>query len=435
MRVRHNGGNTQFWQAFGRQWLQNVIYYGTQETVGSWLVALRHVVHQRDLRRFSELHEFLFVMLGEAFARNDKDSAASDKTKIVTSLTQAKVLRFLQPLLAEYSWRGDAFSKELVDRLVVKHSLLFHPYNQVREEVANIVSFVFHGLYARQAKSLVPLFAQLNIATYEGDGDADAAELRKTEVLLQWWYFSLKSGFYAGITQSWPEIVFKTFALYTESNREVASKAKLCAGLLAQVVVRDEQILTNLIVALQKVCSSFGNTWQVRAAVAPFIQIVVFNHRFFMSDQTSADFIAIVQGLMTDEQVEVRKLAAGSLASILKTAKGDRIEAVIQECSAGLESTQSTKTENKHKRHGYVLGLISVVEAYPYSVPDWEPAVLMQLAEYESEAGPIADSIKSAFAEFWRTHQALWEVEFGPKFTQDQVDILKRVGRTKSYYT
>ena len=41
------------------------------------------------------------------------------------------------------------------------------------------------------------------------------------------------------------------------------------------------------------------------------------------------------------------------------------------------------------KRHSGVLGLSSLIEACPYSVPEWLPEVLVQVASHNHDPAPI----------------------------------------------
>ena len=61
--------------------------------------------------------------------------------------------------------------------------------------------------------------------------------------------------------------------------------------------------------------------------------------------------------------------------------------------SASSNSTTSDGSSNYNialiERHAGVLGLKACVKAYPYSIPDWLPAVLMSLADHAYDPTPI----------------------------------------------
>jgi len=57
------------------------------------------------------------------------------------------------------------------------------------------------------------------------------------------------------------------------------------------------------------------------------------------------------------------------------------------------------------QRHGAVLGLISLARSYPFTVPEWMPALMETLAKFATEPTPIANSIRSFGQEFQQNHQ------------------------------
>jgi hypothetical protein len=77
------------------------------------------------------------------------------------------------------------------------------------------------------------------------------------------------------------------------------------------------------------------------------------------------------------------------------------------------------------KRIGGVLGLGGLLCGYPYSVEDWGPAVVQELAERAFDPSPIDVTAKKILSEFKRTHADLWEEEHKGKFDSSQLSSLQ----------
>jgi|EP01043_Picozoa_sp_COSAG02_P001885 hypothetical protein len=89
---------------------------------------------------------------------------------------------------------------------------------------------------------------------------------------------------------------------------------------------------------------------------------------------------------------------------------------------------QGERTSNDSaivKRIGGVLGLGGLLCGFPYSVEDWGPAVVQQLAERAFDPSPIDVTAKKILSEFKRTHADLWEEEHKRKFDAEQLSALQ----------
>jgi proteasome activator subunit 4 len=63
-------------------------------------------------------------------------------------------------------------------------------------------------------------------------------------------------------------------------------------------------------------------------------------------------------------------------------------------------ATDLASSTDPVQRHSGVLALSSIVLAFPYSVPDFLPAVLMRLCKHASEKQPIFGTVKRALSDF-----------------------------------
>ena len=101
-------------------------------------------------------------------------------------------------------------------------------------------------------------------------------------------------------------------------------------------------------------------------------------------------------------------------------------------------------------RHGAMLGLCAFVTAFPHTVPDFVPALLVYLGDLLHAKQPIpgttpqlvvggfkmcnvSATIKKSLQSFKRTHQDNWS-EHKEAFTEDQLIDLTNLLVSPSYY-
>ncbi|KAJ2289711.1 Proteasome activator BLM10, partial [Coemansia sp. RSA 2706] len=85
------------------------------------------------------------------------------------------------------------------------------------------------------------------------------------------------------------------------------------------------------------------------------------------------------------------------------------------------------------ERHAGVLGLSCLVLAFPYTIPEWMPGVLVQLSGCIDDPNPIQSTVQRTFAEFRRTHMDTWH-EDRKRFSSEQLEILTDMLVSPCYY-
>ena len=85
------------------------------------------------------------------------------------------------------------------------------------------------------------------------------------------------------------------------------------------------------------------------------------------------------------------------------------------------------------KRHSGVLGLATLIYAFPFDIPKWMPRVLELLAPHINDPVPIQTTVKEVMANFRRTHQDTWHLD-KEAFTPEQLDTLADLLVAPSYY-
>ena len=141
------------------------------------------------------------------------------------------------------------------------------------------------------------------------------------------------------------------------------------------------------------------------------------------SDKTSI-LTSIVTDLLVDEQLEVREAAGNTLGGFFHCRFAPISNQIVKSfrklaktkvkpakntpgaSSAAKPATTTTTTlaasssmttiapEAVYKRHGGVLGLCAIIQAFPYDVPEIVPPVLMQVCDHIHDPMPISGSGK-----------------------------------------
>ncbi|KAJ3305761.1 hypothetical protein HDU76_004956 [Blyttiomyces sp. JEL0837] len=202
-------------------------------------------------------------------------------------------------------------------------------------------------------------------------------------------------------------------------------------------------------------------TWHVKVKALPVLQIFFFNNLFSLSKEVKLHVLKVVSKLLEDPQIEVRNLAAVTLSGFIRCSEREAITSLKADFEKTLRATKLAKkkstlpprpnespklegsssppasTTASHpmlvKRHGAVLGLSSLVMAFPYEVPIWMPEVLILLSTCVSDLAPISVTVNKTFADFRRTHQDNWQADM-EQFTEDQRATLSDFLISASYY-
>jgi proteasome activator subunit 4 len=77
--------------------------------------------------------------------------------------------------------------------------------------------------------------------------------------------------------------------------------------------------------------------------------------------------------------------------------------------------------------------LSSAVTAYPYEIPVWMPAVIMDLAACANDPSPVSTTVNKCLSEFKRTHQDSWHLDV-EKFNEEERQALNDLLLSPSYY-
>jgi proteasome activator subunit 4 len=166
------------------------------------------------------------------------------------------------------------------------------------------------------------------------------------------------------------------------------------------------------------------------------IQVIYFRSLFLMDIQRSEELFLCVREMLHDTQLEVRLGAAATLSGMVRCSPIDFRNKKIKDLKShftnlliksplpkkpkgGLRAEgASTPTQEQNKlvltRHAAVLGLGSLVQAFPYTSPppEWLPEVLATLAgRAANDSGMVGKSVKTVLSDFKKTRQDTWHVD------------------------
>jgi proteasome activator subunit 4 len=213
-----------------------------------------------------------------------------------------------------------------------------------------------------------------------------------------------------------------------------------------------------------------ATTWHQRMSILSFIQAFFFRQLFKMDGAQRMALVECVTGMLQDVQLEVRELAAETLAGLIRCSPINEqamLTTTLQKrCTMMLEETQHWRQLRKTpvtsqpgtpprsstpisrlglsprpgtpsieyqntmiKRHSAVLGLGALVKAFPYQSPPpkWVPGVLTTLAvRAAADPGMVGKSVKATLGDFKKTRQDTWHID-SKVFTQEQLEDLEGV--------
>ncbi|KAF9169581.1 hypothetical protein BGX20_010129 [Mortierella sp. AD010] len=426
----------------------------TPDSLVYWERFVKYCCAYRDPRRLLPLITLIFN------TPLDKDSAAA--------FSESKKLFFTRAVLVSLSWRVSLLTSPLREDCL---SHITHPYKQVREILGHVINEYFQLTPHPSYKSVSEFLRQQK---HEGDapsvmvesldeksshqiatlvqnlekwrverppavqGASDYTNASKT--VLGWLYQAL-SGFrvqatYGVVLPLIPELFQMQDISDDQDLQQLATLTLLQLGRF----VFPAKMVAEVVDIFCKVLRE-STSWHVRNNVLPVLQIFFYTNLFSMNVDMVVKVMDSVSSMLLDPQIEVRQLAASTLSGIVQCSQRDATKKLISDFKHILE-TNPLPVRNKRdrsapkdtsqpegysealvKRHGGVLGLSSLLGAFPYDVPKWMPEVMVLLAKYFSDPPPVSSTVKKVFADFKRTHQDTWH-EDQKQFSLEELEVL-----------
>ncbi|KAJ5949037.1 hypothetical protein N7454_000621 [Penicillium verhagenii] len=447
----------------------------TPENSGYWTTFLHMILQCRDPRRAWPMVDWL------ASFRLDMTTNAAFK--------ESSKINLLHQCIIDSGWHFQ------LDKPIVENFLahLDHPYKGVREAMGQTLATIYRTRYHESYPDLQHLLKAQNSASSVGSYPYAPSEefskmLRGVFAQIEEWRQARTPG---QQTPSSYTSGSKTVLLWLDSTLSSHECTQLVpffpdvftAQLLHMMDVKEDPELQSLAYHVfrhlpnipypAEKSSDFiqsliriGQTspsWHQRLRVMINIQIIYFRRLFLLDSADRDKLFECIASMLEDSQHEVRAGASATLSGMIRCSPvflrdkmvhrfQERFTRLLAEnplpkkpknFRSGLSSVVSsgagTPTPEHNRliivRHGAVLGLGALVQAFPYNSPPphWMPDALTTLSiRAAHDPGVVGSSVKSIISEFKKTRQDTWHID-AKAFTSDQLEDLSGV-LWKSYF-
>lgn len=195
-----------------------------------------------------------------------------------------------------------------------------------------------------------------------------------------------------------------------------------------------ELILNEMIISIMSSLSR-----KIKITVLPIITVFYYRNILDISEECSSKLLEAVISCLSDENVEVREIAAKLLSGLLRCSQRRKILPLRDRFVSTIRTTRLPRRQDPEysqallNLHAAILGVCALVESFPYSVEPWMPPLTEVLAPHASDPPPIAGTVRKCASEFKKTHQDTWHMD-QQVFNEDQLQALSNMLIGTSYY-
>ncbi|GAA6053733.1 hypothetical protein JCM3770_003189 [Rhodotorula araucariae] len=429
----------------------------TPETQTVWEMCAEYILSARDPRRNQPLVDYLTSLKideesSEAFNVSKQQDLVGTAMKSLGWHFSPWASQYLEMYSANIAHPYQEVRGAVADNLRVLSELRLHPsYGSVEE-------FIRDSQHIHARRSLVSVDA-----TYEARIDEFGRQLaewraerkpasegtsqydKASMTILTWIWGSISevrtSSAFPFITKLLPEFFRMQESTDNQELSRMAGRVLLaCAALqFPQHLVRP--LMRQFITLLRE-----SESWRVRLDVLLPLQVFFYHHLFFLDDTVIAELMDQLFDLLRDPKIEVREAAASTLSGIVRCSQRSAIVSLIQRFMGILRSTKIPKRRDTQGNevagyqealiaaHSAVLGISSLVKAFPYEVPPFIPSILIEcMSKHAASPPPLSTTVKATLADFKRSHQDSWETD-QKAFTPEQLADLHDLLTGSSYY-
>lgn len=409
-------------------WLLRTMTECTLDSQAAWQMCVEYVLGQRDPRRTLFLVERLWTQamqsLDEAGLGPGQQAHAQQLLASAVHAMQAKVLAWDVEALADMYVAHIAHDYQEV-RYAIGDGLVELELAQTRPHMPSVAALLQHCAAAPSGSLLLPgarmrervaslqaqlqKWRELRLPSAMGTSEYD----RAATTVVHWVSQSLEDyrvGPMASYALAWVPELFAASQL--RDHAELTSMASEALMQLASYPFSAAQANDLLRSLLQGVRVP---SWHSRLDTLPLLQIVYFQNLFFLSEETQQEVLRVLVDLLRDPHVEVRDMAATTLAGVVQCSQRVHIVPLSREfekmAATPLPKRGAPAFETALLQvHAGVLGACALVAAFPYEVPDWVPSLLLDtIAPHSDSPVPISTTVRHCAAQFRRTHQDTWE--------------------------
>lgn len=426
----------------------------TPENSGYWTTFLHMILQCRDPRRGWPLVDWL------ASFRLDMSTNAAFK--------ESSKINLLHQCIIDAGWHF-----QLADPIVedfLNH--LDHPYKGVREAMGQSLATIFrtryhesypdvkHLLTAQESASSVgtypylpsPEFTKMirdvfgKIETWRSERTpgqhTPSSYTAGSKTVLLWLDSTLSSHECSQLVPFFPD-VFTAQLLHMMDVKEDPELQSLAYHVFRHLPnipypAEDNSEFIHSLIRIGQTSTS----WHQRLRVMINIQIIYFRRLFLLSAGDRERLFDCIASMLQDPQHEVRAGASTTLSGMIRCSPVPLREDMVKRLqdrftnglidnplpkkprtfrsgiSSGTSSGAGTPTPELTRlsilRHGAVLGLGALVQAFPYTSPPphWMPDALTTLSvRAANDPGIVGSSVKSIISEFKKTRQDTWHID------------------------
>ena len=451
---------TMVWE-FAFPIIQRVFSDGlTPENSGYWTTFLHMILQSRDPRRAWPLVEWLTNF------RLDMGSNAAFK--------ESSKIHLLHQVVMDAGWHFQLDKPISTDFL----AHIDHPYKGVREAMAQTLATITRSRYHESYPNVPALVkaqqeaGSIGSQPYMPTTDFDetiheiferiekwrhertpgqqtpSAYTSGSKTILLWLDSMLSSYECTQLLQYFPN-VFTEQLLHMMDVKEDPELQSLAYHVFRHLPniphrVGEDQKLIDALIRIGRTSPS----WHQRLRVMINMQIIFFRRLFLLSEESKQKLFDCVSGMLEDHQHEVRAGAATTLSGMIRCSPLLLREDMVKQLSgrftkmlaenplpkkpkgqaAALASVRSSGTATptpEHQRlivtrHAAVLGLGSLIQAFPYSSPPphWMPDVLITLSNKAAgDPGMVGNSVKTIISDFKKTRQDTWHIDVKVRYS------------------
>ncbi|KAK9780081.1 putative Proteasome activator subunit 4 [Seiridium cardinale] len=435
----------------------------TPENLSYWSTCLHFIIDTKDPRRAHELVESLSSF------RLDMSSNAAFKES-------SKVL-LLEILINDCGWHFRREKPILQDFL----THIDHPYKSVRESIGRVIATIYRTRYHESFENVSTLLEKnkaesaIGIRPYqpteeflttvkevfdrlekwrherEPGQQTPSSYTSGSKTVLTWLDSTLSSQECTQLVTFFPD-PFIDQLLHMMDVKEDPELMRLAYHVyrhLPNIPFRsgEDDAFINALIRIGKGATS----WHQRLRALVNMQVIYFRRLFLTRSAQRELLFDAVGDMLADPQLEVRTVAGATLAGMIRCSPAAIRNPIIETLKKRFVSqlaknpmpkkklpgtdTPVNMTQQIVRRHAAVLGLGSLIEAFPYATPPpaWMPEVLALLArKAASDPGVVGKATKGILSEFKKTRQDSWGVD-QKYFTSEQLEDLEGV-LWKSYF-
>ncbi|XP_019858537.1 PREDICTED: proteasome activator complex subunit 4 [Amphimedon queenslandica] len=384
-----------------RSWLEplfrKIINNIQQETVEDWTQCVSDISADKDPRRVGW---FLELLMEDLF------------TESRGAFTESSQLSLLHIGLAQQEWRVPYLLKKFS---LILSSHIDHPYKNVREKIGTLIASIhvldlsssgFQLLYNLPLSNLMNLFTPSIPSPPELIAlEQDSPTLRVCKTAMA----TVINSYHASAVE-----YYELFSLLVPlASYEGDDEVGILVRIMSIQLCRNELNFDHLPVVLKSMKKAASTSvWKAKLLVLYVLQVLVF-WNFFTVANHKKELNDLLLSLLGDSQIEVRELASSTISGFVrcgiispdnlktlftkqaKTRLPKKRAALPIEETDGATAAAINDTTNRGydgllvDKHCGVLGLAALVQACPYTIPDWLPDIVDELSSHLHDPAPI----------------------------------------------